>query len=63
MRQLGFKCLYNLDYGINEIHKNYNLGLLRKSTDTISLKWFDELMKWNEIIEKIKLNNYILKNK
>ena len=63
MRRLSFKCKYDLEYGITELKKAYKKGKLFKTPETISINWFDELIKWEKIINNIKMYNGVLKIK
>ena len=63
MKKLSFKCKYDLEYGITELKKAYKKGKLFKSPETISISWFDELIKWEKIINNVKMYNGVLKIK
>ena len=62
INKLGFKTLYNAEYGIKELYKIYRKKNIRKSSINITLEWYSELEKWNNIINHCSINSKILKN-
>ena len=57
INNLGFKCLYDIDYGIKELF--IKLKKYKASDINYTLKWYKSLNDWNDFISEIKLNNKI----
>lgn len=56
LKETGFKCKYDIEYGIKELM--YKLKNYQSSDINYTLKWYKNLNQWNEI-----LNNVTIKNK
>ncbi len=56
---LGFECIYTIEYGIQEIAEAIEAGLTDKTDKTITLKWYKNLIEWNETLEGIVLNGKV----
>tara|TARA_B110000971_G_scaffold214772_1_gene247285 strand:+ start:1407 stop:2426 length:1020 start_codon:yes stop_codon:yes gene_type:complete len=61
INKIGFKTKYNAEYGIMELIKKFNKNKIEKKSINITLEWYKELEKMNNIIENCSINNKILK--
>lgn len=61
IKKLGFKNLYDAEYGIKEIHSKLKNQKIDKLPNTITLNWYEYLEEINKTINKIKINNKLLK--
>lgn len=52
---LGYKARYTARDGVQEICEALKGGKLDKSTDTLTLKWYQELVKWHRIIKEVEM--------
>lgn len=60
IEKLGFKAKYKAEDGALEIFKALESGELKKSSKTITLNWYKDLVKWHQIIKEIELYGGIL---
>jgi nucleoside-diphosphate-sugar epimerase len=54
IESLGFKAKYVAEDGVREICQALEEGKLEKTTETITLKWYQELVKWHQIIKNVE---------
>ncbi len=57
---LGWQPKWDAKKGVEEIVKKLESGELEKTTQTITLKWYQELIKWHKIIKNIEKYGGIL---
>jgi len=57
---LGWKARFDAEAGCREIIQRLQSGELDKTTDTITLVWYQELMKWHKIIKDVEMHGGIL---
>lgn len=57
---LGWKPKWDARKGVEEILEKLELGQLEKTTQTITLNWYQELIKWHKIIKNIEKYGGIL---
>jgi nucleoside-diphosphate-sugar epimerase len=57
---LGFKCEQTIENGIEEMAKALENGLTDKTDKTITLKWYQNLIEWNETVNQVAINRRIL---
>lgn len=62
IQDLGFYAKYNAYDGINELLKYFQLCKFEKSNKNITLKWYLELEKWNNIIKQCSMKSSIISN-
>ena len=60
IESLGFKAKHIAEDGVREICDALEKGLLDKTDKTITLKWYQELVKWNQIINQVQLDGGII---
>jgi len=53
---LGFRARRVAEDGVSEISEKLESGELDKTTDTITLAWYQELMKWHRIIRETEFD-------
>ncbi|MFE8073403.1 SDR family oxidoreductase [Marinobacteraceae bacterium S3BR75-40.1] len=58
--RLGWTPKMNAEAGCREIIEKIKSGELAKTTDTITLAWYQELMKWHKIIKNVEMYGGIL---
>jgi hypothetical protein len=57
---LGWTPKIDAEAGSREIMKKLQSGELYKTTDTITLAWYQELVKWHKIIKDAEMYGGIL---
>jgi len=60
IESLGYKAKRVAEDGVREICDALEKGLLDKTDKTITLKWYQELVKWNQIINQVQLEGKII---
>ena len=60
IQSLGFFTTKDVTDGVAEILEKLEQGLLKKSIKTMTLEWYQELVKWNDIISKVKKRGGII---
>lgn len=60
IESLGYKAKYTAEDGVKEICEALDAGKLDKTTKTITLKWYQELVEWHKIIKKVELEGGII---
>jgi nucleoside-diphosphate-sugar epimerase len=60
IQELGFKAQYQAEDGVKEITSALYEGKLEKNEKMITLHWYQQLVKWNNIISDVSLNNKII---
>jgi nucleoside-diphosphate-sugar epimerase len=58
---LDWKAKWGAKEGAKEIYDKLVNGELEKTEDTITLNWYKELVKWQEIIREVEMYGGILK--
>lgn len=59
-RVLGWKAKWNAEKGAKEIVEKLESGELVKTTETITLEWYKDLIKWHRIIKNAEMYGGIL---
>lgn len=59
-RVLGWKARWNAEKGAKEIVEKLESGELVKTTETITLEWYKDLIKWHRIIKNAEMYGGIL---
>jgi len=59
IEKLGFKAIKKAEDGVTEICKALKEGKLKKNEKSITLNWYQELVKWHRIIKDVELNGKI----
>lgn len=57
---LNWRAKYTAADGALEIFNHLENGLLKKTTQTITLEWYKELMKWHRMIKQVDMYGGIL---
>ncbi|MGI9436157.1 MAG: NAD-dependent epimerase/dehydratase family protein [Geminicoccaceae bacterium] len=57
---LGWKAKMTAKDGALEIYERLEAGTLDKTTETITLDWYQDLAKWHQIIKEVELHGGIL---
>ncbi len=57
---LGFSAKYQAQDGVREIVDALESGTLEKNPKTLTLNWYQELMRWQKIIKEVELYGGIL---
>lgn len=57
---LGFKARYGAQEGAQEIYEALESKKAERSTKTITLEWYKELVKWHRIIKEVEMYGGIL---
>lgn len=57
---LGWKAAWNAEKGAKEIVEKLESGELEKTTQTITLEWYKDLIKWHKIIKNAEMYGGIL---
>jgi len=57
---LGWHAKWDAVQGVSQIVNKLKSGELTKTTDTITLEWYQELVKWHKIIKDIELHGGII---
>lgn len=52
---LGYRAKYTARDGVHEICEILESGGLDKTTETLTLKWYQELVKWHKIIKEVEM--------
>lgn len=60
IKSLGFKTKYVAENGVKEICEALESGQLDKTTKTLTLKWYQELVSWHETINKTEMYGGII---
>jgi len=55
VESLGFKAQYTAEDGVREIVEKLESGALDKSTVTLTLDWYQSLVKWHKIIKDVEM--------
>lgn len=58
---LGWKARWSASDGAKEVFEKIKEGRLDKTSETITLQWYKELIKWHEIIKNVEMYGGILK--
>jgi nucleoside-diphosphate-sugar epimerase len=58
---LGFRALFQAEDGVKELCEALNSGKIDKTTKTITLDWYRELITWHERIRNIEMYGGVLK--
>lgn len=57
---LGWQAQYDVAFGVREIASALKNETLKKDETTITLEWYNELMKWHKIIKQVEKYGGIL---
>jgi nucleoside-diphosphate-sugar epimerase len=57
---LGYKATRTAQDGVQEICEALEAGYLEQSTETLTLKWYQELVKWHKIIKEVEMYGGII---
>lgn len=57
---LGYKAMRTAQDGVQEICEALEAGYLEQSTETLTLKWYQELVKWHKIIKEVEMYGGII---
>lgn len=57
---LGYKARYTAGDGVREICEALESGKLDKTTETLTLKWYQELVRWHKIIKEVEMYGGII---
>lgn len=60
IERLGWRAKYTARDGALEIFKKLEAGEVDKTTETITLQWYQELTKWHRIIKEVELHGGIV---
>ena len=60
IESIGYKASYVAEDGVREICDALEKGVLDKTDKTITLKWYQELVKWNQIINQVQLDGKMI---
>lgn len=60
IERLGYKAKYTARDGVQEICEALLSGKLDKTTETLTLKWYQELIKWHRIIKEVEMYGGII---
>lgn len=60
IERLGYKAKYTARDGVQEICEALVSGKLDKTTETLTLKWYQELVKWHRIIKEVEMYGGII---
>jgi len=60
IESLGYSAEYTAEDGVLEIYDALEQGLLEKTTETITIKWYQELVKWHKIIKQVEMHGGII---
>lgn len=58
--KLGFNAQYGAKEGALEIYEALEAGKIEKTSKTITLEWYKELVKWHKIIKDVEMYGGIL---
>ena len=58
---LGYKALYRAEDGVVDICEALQSGKIDRTTKTITLEWYRELIAWHERIRNIEMYGGVLK--
>jgi len=57
--KLGFRCEHTIEDGIKEIYLKLQEGTLDKTDRTITLKWYQNLIEWNNLLKDVVIEGKI----
>ncbi|MBI1910232.1 MAG: SDR family oxidoreductase [Deltaproteobacteria bacterium] len=60
IEKLGFKACYTAKEGALEIYRALEEGKLDKTTQTLTLNWYQDLVKWHRIIKEVEMYGGII---
>jgi nucleoside-diphosphate-sugar epimerase len=60
IKSLGFETEYMAEDGVLEIYEALDKGLLKKTTESITIEWYQELVKWHKKIKEIEMYGGII---
>ena len=60
IERLGWRAKYTARDGALEIFEKLEAGQVDKTTETITLQWYQELTKWHRIIKEVELHGGIV---
>jgi nucleoside-diphosphate-sugar epimerase len=60
IKKIGFEAKYLAEDGVREIANALESRMTDKTDKTITLKWYQELIKWNKIINESAMNGSII---
>ncbi len=60
IEQLGYKARYTAQDGVREICEALESGKLDKTAETLTLAWYQELVRWHKIIHEVEMYGGIL---
>jgi len=55
IESLGYKAKYKAEDGVMEVYEALNSGKLEKTSKTITLQWYKEIIEWQKRLKKIEL--------
>jgi hypothetical protein len=58
---LGYRALYKAEDGVVDICEALQSGKIDRTTKTITLEWYRELVAWHERIRSIEMYGGVLK--
>ena len=60
IESLGFSAQFCAEDGVKELVEKLDKGELDKTTQTITLEWYRELVKWQQIIHQTEMHGGII---
>lgn len=60
IERLGYKATRMAQDGVEEICEALEAGRVDQTTETITLKWYQELVKWHKIIKEVEMYGGII---
>ena len=61
IKSIGFVNKYNAEDGINDLLPKLESGEIDKTDNTITLKWYETLEYWQQIIKSVEIDGKLLK--
>ncbi len=59
LENLGFECLHTIEDGVKEISEALEKNITSKTDKTITLKWYQNLIEWNDTLRDVTVNGKI----
>lgn len=60
IERIGYKAKYRARDGVHEICEALEAGRLDKTTETLTLAWYQDLVKWHRIIKEVEMYGGII---
>lgn len=58
---LGYRALYTAEDGVKDVHNALQSGRVERTTKTITLDWYCELVAWHERIRQVEMYGGVLR--